>query len=108
MAPTLDPSTYTKPRSYWPAVRATPPTRSTTVPFSAMITRSAGTPVSVAMRAFATWCRTSPWTGIALPGFRMLYAYISSPAAACPETCTAALPLCTTVAPSFVSPLMTR
>ncbi len=34
--------------------------------------------------------------------------YSSSPADACPDTCTSALPLCTMRAPQRVRPLMTR
>ena len=42
-----------------------------------------------------------------LDGRTALYRYSSSPAGAWPETCTRAVPWCTTCAPSRVSPLIT-
>src|SRR6516225_9966167 len=67
-----------------------------------------GTPVRAASWACARRWRHSPWTGMKLRGLTRLSTYSSSPAGACPDTCTSALPRCTTLAPSRVSSLMTR
>ena len=72
ISPTVDPSTYTKPRSSWPTAYASPSLRSMTVPFSASRVRSGAIPVSCARRAFAIRWRYSPWTGSTLRGLRML------------------------------------
>src|SRR5215472_12105311 len=87
---------------------ALPSTRSTTTPSSAITMRSRGTPVSAASCACARRWRHSPCTGMKLRGLTRLSRYSSSPAGACPETCTSEDSLCTTRAPSLVSPLITR
>lgn len=72
ISPTDEPSTYTLCTSTAPTTRATPSLRSTTVPFSANITLSCGTPVRIARCPFASRWRTSPWIGMTLRGRRML------------------------------------
>ena len=87
---------------------AWPSTRSTTTPSSAITMFLSGTPVSAASSACARKCRHSPCTGMKLLGRTRFSTYSSSPAGACPDTCTSALPRCTTRAPSRVSSLMIR
>ena len=53
IAPTLLPSTYTKPTSTWPTIFALPLARSTTVPLSPRMTLSGSIPVSRARLPFA-------------------------------------------------------
>ena len=68
----------------------------------------AGTPVSTASSALARRCRHSPWTGMTLRGRRCCSSRAARRQRRGRDTCTIALPLCTTFAPRRVSPLMTR
>src|SRR5580700_8733499 len=59
-------------------------------------------------RAWCTRCRYSPWTGTKHSGLVTCMRVCSSPALACPLTCTASVPECTTSAPRRCNSSMTR
>ena len=86
MSPTPRPSTYTTPEATFSPRRAPRSSISTESPLVMTNAFPGATPRSIAMRAWRTSIRYSPWTGMKYFGRRMLRSSFSSSWLACPDT----------------------